>query len=228
MVAAFYIVNPDNSCYTILYVNRSDTKSCKDYERGMGMRRQKGLNFYRKRKKISPVLVKEIISWTFGVLVTVFIAYVLSYFVGMTTNVIGVSMEPNLYNGQTIFVDRFSYVLSSPQKGDVIVFLPNGNVNAHYYVKRVIAVPGDTVQIIEGRLYVNGKLQEDEFDKMADAGIAENAVFLKKDEYFVLGDNRNSSEDSRSANIGPVKREDIIGKAWFRLGTKEKAMGFIK
>lgn len=192
------------------------------------MRRQKGLNFYRKRKKISPTLVKEIISWTFGVLVTVFIAYVLSYFVGMTTNVIGVSMEPNLYNGQTIFVDRFSYVLFSPQKGDVIVFLPNGNVNAHYYVKRVVAVPGDTVQIIDGRLYVNGNVQEDEFDKMADAGITENEVFLKKDEYFVLGDNRNSSEDSRSANIGPVKREDIIGKAWFRLGTEEKAMGFIK
>lgn len=192
------------------------------------MRRQKGLNFYRKRKKISPMLIKEISGWIFGIVVTIFIAYVLSYFVGMTTSVIGVSMEPSLYNGQTIFVDRFSYVLTSPGRGDVIVFLPNGNENAHYYVKRVVAVPGDTVQIMDGRLYVNGILQEDAFDKMADAGIAENTVFLQRDEYFVLGDNRNSSEDSRSANIGPVKQADIIGKAWFRLGTEDSSMGFIK
>lgn len=192
------------------------------------MRRQKGLSFYRRRKRISSALVKEIGSWVFGIVVTIFIAFVLSYFVGMSTNVIGVSMEPNLYNGQTIFVDRFTYVLASPDKGDIIVFLPNGNVNAHYYVKRVVAIPGDTVQIIDGRLYVNGVVQEEAFDKMEDAGIAQNPVLLKKDEYFVLGDNRNSSEDSRSANVGPVKRENIVGKAWFCLGTKERSMGFIK
>lgn len=192
------------------------------------MRRQKGLNFYRKRKKVNSALVKEISSWIFGIVVTVFIAYVLTYFVGMTTSVIGVSMEPNLYNAQTIFVDRFTYVLSSPKQGDVIVFLPNGNENAHYYVKRVVAVPGDMVQIIGGRLYVNGVMQEDEYDKMANAGIAENELILKKGEYFVLGDNRNSSEDSRSANVGPVKESDIIGKAWFKLGTEEGSFGFIK
>lgn len=192
------------------------------------MRRQKGLNFYKKRKKISSGTVKEICSWIFGILAAVFIAFVLTYFVGMTTSVIGVSMEPNLYNGQTVFVDRFTYVLTSPKKGDVIVFLPNGNANTHYYVKRVAAVPGDTVQIIGGRLYVNGIMQDDGFDKMAEAGIAGSALLLKKDEYFVLGDNRNSSEDSRSANIGPVKGADITGKAWFCLGTQERSFGFIK
>lgn len=192
------------------------------------MRRQKGLQFYRKRKKINTSLIKEIIWWIFSILLTIFIAFVLSFFIGLSTSVIGVSMEPNLYNGQTIFIDRFTYGLFAPKAGDVIVFLPNGNENSHYYVKRVVATPGDIVQIIDGRLYVNEEIIEDGYDKMEEPGIIENPLLLKKSEYFVLGDNRNSSEDSRSANIGPVNEKDIVGRAWFRLGTKEKSSGFIK
>lgn len=194
------------------------------------MGKQKGLSFYKRKKKVSSHLVKEIFSWIFGILASIFLAYVIVYCVGMTTSVIGVSMEPGLYNGQTIFINRFVYRLLSPSEGDVIVFLPNGNQNSHYYVKRVVAVPGDKVQIIDGILYVNSEKTElsEDYDKMADAGIALNEITLQSGEYFVLGDNRNNSEDSRSANIGVINERDIIGKAWFRLSGTEGDTGFIK
>ncbi len=193
------------------------------------MGRNKGLSFYKRKKKISSNLVKEIFGWIFGIFVSILLAFVTVYCVGMTTSVIGVSMEPELYSGQTILINRFIYKLSSPKRDDVIVFLPNGNQNSHYYVKRVVAVPGDTVQIVGGILHVNGEAADsEEYDKMADAGIAENEITLKSSEYFVLGDNRNNSEDSRSANIGVVNAKDIIGKAWFHLMSPETGIGFIK
>ncbi|MBO5209494.1 MAG: signal peptidase I [Lachnospiraceae bacterium] len=165
-----------------------------------------------------------------GTVVAVFLAVAIIYFAGMRTSVIGDSMEPALYNGQEILINRFIYMLSSPKRGDVIVFLPNGNQNTHYYVKRVIGLPGETVQIKEGRVYIDGVLldEEDLYDTMADAGIAENEITLDTDEYFVLGDNRNSSEDSRSGNIGAVSRDNIIGKAWFHMAGEETEMGLIE
>ena len=193
------------------------------------MARQKGLSFYRRKKKISSALLKEIFSWIFGIVVAIFIGVVVVWFFGMTTSVVGDSMEETLYSGQEIFINRFRYVLSSPKSGDVVVFLPNGNEKAHYYVKRVVAVPGDTVLIERGVLYVNGvQSQWTEDERILDAGIAENTLTMGKGEYFCLGDNINNSEDSRSANIGPIKDEDIIGKAWFALSCEDAGMSFVK
>ena len=117
-----------------------------------------------------------------------------------------------------------------PKRGDVIVFLPNGNQNSHFYVKRVVGLPGETVQIRDGSVYIDGALlaEEDRFDKIADPGIAQNELLLASDEFFVLGDNRNSSEDSRSGNIGAVKKDTIIGKAWFHLAVEDQPMGLIE
>ena len=194
------------------------------------MGRKKGLSFYRKKKKISSTAIREIAQWFFLLFTAVLIAGVLVLSVGMRTSVIGVSMEPGLYNGQEILINHFIYGIVSPKRGDVIVFLPNGNPNTHYYVKRVVGLPGETVQIQDEKLYINGVMvEEDEiYDKMADAGIAENEITLANDEYFVLGDNRNNSENSRSGNIGPVKRDNITGKAWFHMASAESGMGFIK
>ncbi len=191
-------------------------------------KRNKGLSFYKRRKKISSAMIREVFTWIFGVLATVFIATVLGLFYGMTTNVVGGSMEPELYNGQKIFIDRFLYVLSSPKKGDVVVFLPNGNDNAHYYVKRVVAVPGDRLVIKDGILYVNGIESEWVTDYIFDPGIAANELTLESGEFFCIGDNPGNSEDSRSPNIGPVKSSDIIGKAWFRAKCSRQSMGFVK
>lgn len=193
-------------------------------------RRKKGLQFYQKEKRLKPEHVKEIFEMIFSTFVVIFIALAITYFVGMRTSVIGDSMEPALYNGQEILINRFIYNFTSPKRGDIIVFLPNGNQKTHYYVKRVVALPGETVQIIGGRVYINGEMLEEneDFDKIVNPGIAENEITLGVDEYFVLGDSRNNGEDSRSGNIGAISKDNIIGQAWFRFKHDESEMGFVE
>lgn len=195
---------------------------------GNGMARKKGLTFYEKEKKINKSTIHEILSTLFYCGVAVFLAFVLVFSVGMKISMVGVSMEPALYNGQEVLINRFIYKITSPKRGDVIAFLPNGNQNSHYYLKRIVGLPGESIQIIDGYVYINGeRLPEDEYDKMADYGIAGNEIQLGSDEYFVLGDNRNMSEDSRSGNIGAVKKDTIAGKVWFHLSCDEEGTGFV-
>ena len=198
--------------------------------RGVSVARRKGLTFYQKKKKLNSAVIKDIFEMIVGGMIAVFLAFVIVFSVGMRTSVIGDSMEPALYNGQEILMNRVIYRLSSPKRGDVVVFLPNGNQNSHYYVKRVVGLPGERIQIKEGNVYINDVLlEEDEaFDNMIDAGIAQNELELASDEYFVLGDNRNSSEDSRSGNIGAVRKDNIIGKAWFHMASDTDTMGLIE
>ena len=192
------------------------------------MARKKGLTFYEKEKKINKSTIHEILSTLFYCGVAVFLAFVLVFSVGMKISMVGVSMEPALYNGQEVLINRFIYKITSPKRGDVIAFLPNGNQNSHYYLKRIVGLPGESIQIIEGYVYINGeRLPEDEYDKMADYGIAGNEIQLGSDEYFVLGDNRNMSEYSRSGNIGAVKKDTIAGKVWFHLSCDEEGTGFV-
>lgn len=182
----------------------------------MGRHKVNGLNFGKQRKTINLPLIKEIIAWALELVIVVGVAFVLVYFIGLRTSVVGQSMAPTLDSGDEILVNRFAYKVAQPKVDDIIVFLPNGNEKSHYYIKRVVAVPGDTVQIKKGVLYVNGKQVEEskEYDSIEDAGLAEEEITVGEDEYFVLGDNRNNSEDSRYANIGNVKKDYIIGKAW--------------
>lgn len=194
------------------------------------MARRKGLTFYQKKKKLDPRLLKDVMELLVGGAVAVFLAFVLVFSIGMRTSVIGDSMEPSLHNGQEILMNRILYRISMPKRGDVIVFLPNGNQNTHFYVKRVVGLPGETVQIREGNVYIDGVLlaENELFDKIADPGIAQSELLLGSDEFFVLGDNRNTSEDSRSGNIGAVKKDSIIGKAWFHMAAQGDSMGMIE
>ncbi len=192
------------------------------------MARHQGLSFYRRRERISKKVVKEIFDYIFVVVIAVGLAVLVTYCFGMSTYVVGVSMEPTLYNGQKVYIDRISYAFDDPDAGDVIVFLPNGNQKAHYYVKRVVAVPGDTVQIKDGMLYVNGVPSEVFTDEIVEAGIAGHELKLEKDEFFCIGDNSANSEDSRFADIGPVQSQDVVGKVWFAAKTAEGKTGFVK
>ncbi len=195
------------------------------------MSRKRGLDFNRKRrKKINIETVKEIFSWIFYIGISAVTAVVITFAFGLRTNVVGNSMEPGLYAGQQILINRLIYQIGEPKFGDVIAFQPNGNEKSHYYIKRVIGVPGDTLLIKDGYIYINGtRLEEEDFyDKIADPGLAESEVFLGEEEYFLLGDNRNFSEDSRSGNIGIVKQEYVIGKVWFKLSKKIENTGFVK
>ena len=191
------------------------------------MARNQGLSFYRRKNKEGLYILREIFSWTAGIAAAVLLAAALNYCLGLSTHVVGSSMEPTLVSGQRIFISRISYLFHGPEAGDVILFLPNGNRNSHYYVKRVAAGPGDKLQILGGTLYVNGKASE-WFDELEDPGIASNEMILGKNEYFCIGDAPESSEDSRSADIGPVHSEDIVGKVWFRLEEQDSGMGFVK
>lgn len=194
-------------------------------------RRYKGLDFNRKpKKKINSNHLRELVSWLFWISISAVLALVLVYVFGLRTNVIGNSMEPNLFAGEEILIDRLIYNISEPGRKDVVVFQPNGNENSHYYVKRVIGLPGETIQIIDGYIYIDGLLFDEEgaYDKIAEPGLLINEITLSDDEFIVFGDNRNFSEDSRSGNIGVVKKSYIIGKAWFKLSDSLEKLGFVR
>ena len=197
--------------------------------KGVFMRRRRGLTFYQRKQNISHERIAEVISWIFAVGMGVILAFFMIYTLGRKTTVVGNSMEPGLHNGQEIYINRVIYSFLPPSRGDVIVFKPNGNENAHSSIKRVVGVPGDRIQIKDGILYLNGEAQDEMFtDKIADDGIAGDEIKLDENQFFVMGDNVNNSEDSRSANLGPVKREDIVGKAWLHMGSGEEGIGRVK
>ncbi len=185
---------------------------------------------YGREKGRGGFWIREILIWFFLGAIMVLLAFAFVYLFGIRTNVVGDSMEPELHHGEEVFIDRLRYLLSEPKRNDVVVFRPNGNPNAHYYIKRIVGLPGETVQITDGILYINGEMNDDQGfgDHIDDGGIASTGIKLGKDEYFVLGDNRNDSEDSRSGNIGMVHREYMIGCAWFRVNINERSMGVIE
>ncbi|MCR4650853.1 MAG: signal peptidase I [Lachnospiraceae bacterium] len=186
-----------------------------------------GLNFNRRRVKVSNDTMMEILKYITGICGAVGLAFFLVFCWGNSTRIIGSSMEPSLSNGQIVLVSKLSYIFLKPRIGDVVVFLPNGNQNTHYYIKRVVATPGDKVEIKSGILYVNDEPEKEATDKIADSGILDSPLTLGDDEYFVLGDNRNNSEDSRSGNIGPVNISLIEGRVWFKLEKSESGTGFM-
>jgi signal peptidase I len=192
-------------------------------------RKRSGLNFGKQRKKFNMPLFKEILSWIVELAIVIVMAYVIVGSFGCRTSVVGQAMETQLNNNDQILVNKFIYMLTRPKTGDVVVFLPNGNEKSHYYVRRVIGTPGDTIQIVDGAIYLNGTIYSESLDVAAieDAGLAAEELTLGKDEYFVLGDNRNNSEDSRYANIGMVKKDYMLGKAWFYFSSIGH-MGFIR
>ena len=191
-------------------------------------KRRSSLNFGRSRRKFNQEKFKYWMTWILEIGGVILAAYLCVICFGIRTGVVGQAMSDTLENGDQVLLDKLVYVISEPKPNDVVVFLPNGNEKSHYYIRRVIGVPGDKVQIVDGAVYINGALFSEKIEvaSMEDAGIAEEEITLGENEYFVLGDNRNNSEDSRYANIGNIKKEYIVGKAWFYLDA-EDGMGFI-
>lgn len=169
-----------------------------------------------KKEKSKPNIKKNLIAFGICVVIAIVIALIITNFVASHTKVEGNSMESTLENGDDIIVEKFSYLTNNPERYDIIVFRESESVN---YIKRVIALPGETIQITEGKIYINERAIFDAYGnaKMEDGGIAEKPIKLGQDEYFVLGDNRNASKDSRDKAVGVIKRDQIIGKAWLRV-----------
>ena len=172
---------------------------------------------YNKKK----LELKNFLEIGLYVFLAVAATYFLLMFVGQRTSVHGNSMYPTLKDGDQLIVEKVTKHFSSPKRFDIIVF-PFQYQSNTYYIKRIIGLPGETVQIMEdGSIYINGEKLEESYGreviKPETIGRAADPIVLEEDEYFVMGDNRNNSSDSRTDMVGNIKREDIIGKAWLRI-----------
>lgn len=204
-----YKVNHDSNTY---YKN-NNYKKYTDLSREIESNKRNRTNtvshgFYR--------LLKEMISLLLCIIIAFFIAKFITTYLGQHTKVEGYSMEKTLNNGDHLIIDKLNYRLKDPKRFDIIVFPYSEGV---YYIKRIIALPGETVQIIDDRICINGEpLDEDYGKEVIEApGLADDPIILSSDEYFVLGDNRNHSKDSRSNEVGTIIRDKIVGKAFIRI-----------
>ncbi len=198
----------------------------------MSMRRKKrsrystGLSFYEDKASSGKERLMEIGRWGIYTVIAIFLAVVFYSSMGFRISVLGGSMEPGITEGQNVLVNTYSYRLGSPGRGDIIAFYPGGDENMHPLVKRIVAVPGDSVQILNGTLLINGvpSSWSKEHIGITEAGIAEDLILLEDEEYFVIGDNPSEGEDSRSAGIGLVQEDTIIGRVWLALPGKDSGL----
>lgn len=170
-------------------------------------------------KQMKKDLLKDILGTSIFLLIVLVLTFLLITFVGQRTVVHGDSMMETLYDGDNLVVDKITYRFHEPNRFDIVVF-PYQYESNTYYIKRIIGLPGDTVRIDDaGIIYINEEPLEEHYGTgtIRVPGLAETSVFLAADEYFVLGDNRNNSADSRDPNVGNVKRSQLIGKAWIRI-----------
>ena len=173
-------------------------------------------------------ILGEVLSWLIYIVIVVILSLGIITFIGQRTKVSGHSMETTLSDGDNLIVDKISYRFRDPERFEIIVF-PFQYEEHTYYIKRIIGLPGETVQVIDGYVYINGEVLDENYglEVMDDPGIAAEPITLGEDEYFVLGDNRNHSSDSRDPSVGVLHRDDIMGRAWIRIWPFDK-FGVIK
>ena len=178
--------------------------------------------YYDFDKESKGPLVKKILIrtfiWIVEIAAVIFLAYYLSHNALEKTSMPGQSMESTLMDQDQIIINKFAYKFTKPKRFDVIVFKQTNKEHSYLNVKRIIGLPGEKIQIKDGQIYINGVILTEPMvaDSINNSGLALEEIKLEENEYFVLGDNRNNSEDSRFANIGNILTDDIIGKAWIR------------
>ncbi len=168
-------------------------------------------------KQIQKTL-KQVIRTSIYLFLVLFMTWIIITFICQKTVVHGSSMNNTLYDGDQIMADKISYHFTNPKRYDIIVFPYQYGTRKHF-IKRIIGMPGETVQIERGTIFINGEPLNESYgmEVMKSPGRASDPIVLGADEYFVLGDNRNDSQDSRDITVGNIKKSDILGKAWLRI-----------
>lgn len=181
------------------------------------------------KEKLEDEKVRGFMRWVFEIVVTLVLAAMVGIMLFQTVTMQESSMEPTIAVGDRFFINRVVYKFSSPKRGDLIVFRTNASDDAALHIRRVIGLPGETIQISGGRILIDGEAYKEgkDFPMISNPGLVSSSITLESGEYFVLGDNRNNSEDSRYADIGMVKKRYIAGKIWFTCAPFEK-LGFTK
>lgn len=180
---------------------------------------EKALEKARRAEEGWKGVVKELLGWVLYIAIIIGLTFLIVTYVGQRTKVSGASMEATLQDEDNLLVDKISYRFRDPKRFEVIVF----EHGTDHYIKRIIGLPGETVQIIGNDIYINNELLEEDFSRdgeMGTAGVAANPITLGENEYFVLGDNRLHSHDSRAfsrVNGDMVTTDLIVGRAWVRI-----------
>ena len=179
--------------------------------------------------KLEDKKIRGILNWIFQIAVVLIFGILAGIALFQSVTVQESAMEPTLQVGERFFVNRAVYKVSSPERGDIIVYKTSGSDDAALHIRRVIGLPGERIQISNGKILIDGKEYEEanQFPEITNPGLASTTVTLESGEYFVLGDKRNNSEDSRYADIGNVKKRYIVGKLWFTCSPMKK-FGFMK
>ena len=187
--------------------------------------RSKKLKFEKKNYHIT----KNSLILAGEILCVCLVAVLLIAFFGHRVSNAGDAMSPAIENGEVVLVDRLIVDMKTPSRGTVVAFRPDGNREVHLLIRRIVGLPGETIQIKDGMIYIDGEiyLEKKDYPAMTDAGLAEEPITLGTNQYFVLGDNRNNSEDSRYADVGVVRGKNIEGKVWFVLSPSDH-MGLVK
>lgn len=193
--------------------------------------RQMNMGFFKARyvrDYVAAAKLKAAVIWAAEIAAVLILGIVLAVGYGKITVMQEGSMDPTLNAGDVLLVDRMAYRFSTPKRGDIIVYKTGDDKKASTHIKRIIGLPGETIQIKDGQILIDGETYQEngEFPGIENAGVAETKVALDSGEYFVLGDNRNNSEDSRYADMGNVKKRNIIGKVWF-IASPWSRFGFV-
>lgn len=162
-------------------------------------------------------ILRNVLEWVLAIAITAAVYFILRLFIYRTAEVTGSSMEPTLTHGDVVLINRTSYFFTKPKENDVVAF-PYKEDPTQVFVKRIIAMPGDTVDLTD-RFIINGKDLSDDFSEelISTQGNISFPFVVPEDSYFVLGDNRNGSRDSRYAEVGCIARKEIMGKIFVRL-----------
>ena len=171
---------------------------------------------------------RNITTWIVEIVIVLALSAVFSYIFCSSVTVLESSMDPTLQAGNRVMINRVSYTVGKIKRGDLIAYTNSDSTDASVPVKRVIGLPGEKIQIRDGLILIDGQtyIEERAFPSMNSGGLAENGVTLGNEEYFVLGDNRNNSEDSRFTDVGNIPARAVMGKVWL-IVSPLSSFGFI-